>query len=123
MQITLKQTEIVEALKQFIVKQGLSLQGKQVDVTFTAGRGDTGLTAGVSIDDADIPGVDSLPSEPAAPLALVPPAKAPEAAAAGTSPATAVQQLATGDDAIKVDTAVIAGAAAAKPAGGTSLFS
>lgn len=123
MQITLKQTEIVDALKQYIVKQGLSLVGKQVDVVFTAGRGDTGISAGVSIDDADIPGVDLTPSEGAAPLALVPPPKAADMQlATGTSPATAVAQSADADDQIKADPAVVA-AAAVKPAGGSSLFS
>jgi len=55
MQIQLKQTEIVAALKQFIAAQGIDLSGKKVDVTFTAGRKETGLSAEIFIDEYDIP--------------------------------------------------------------------
>jgi hypothetical protein len=52
MQIQLRQTEIVEALKQFITKQGISLKGKTVEISFTAGRKDAGLSADISIEDS-----------------------------------------------------------------------
>lgn len=55
MQIQLKQPEIVEALKQYIAKQGLSLTGKTTEVSFTAGRGDTGVSASIVIEDSDMP--------------------------------------------------------------------
>jgi len=53
MQIQLKQLEIVEALKQYIAKQGLNLSNKTVDVSFTAGRSGAGLTADISIEESD----------------------------------------------------------------------
>jgi hypothetical protein len=52
MQIQLRQTEIVEALKQYIAKQGISLKGKTVEISFTAGRKDAGLSADISIEDS-----------------------------------------------------------------------
>lgn len=68
MQINLKQAEVVAALKQYVTTQGFDLVGKAVDVTFTAGRGQTGLSAEISIDDTQLPDL----SDPAAtPLTLV----------------------------------------------------
>lgn len=55
MQIQLKQTEIVVALKDYISKKGIDLAGKSVDIVFTASRKDAGLTADLSIDDLGIP--------------------------------------------------------------------
>ena len=56
MQIQLKQAEITEALKQYIAKQGINLTGKEVTIDFTAGhRSKSGLTADISIEDADLP--------------------------------------------------------------------
>lgn len=52
MQIQIKQTEIIAAIKGYISNQGISLKGKDVTITFTAGRKETGLTADISIDDA-----------------------------------------------------------------------
>lgn len=63
MNLNLKQAEIVDALKQYVAKQGFSLQGKSVKITFTAGRKDSGLSADVSIEDQDIPGVEEGPAE------------------------------------------------------------
>ena len=58
MQIQLKQVEIVEALKQYIANKGINLTGKAVDIKFTAGRKDAGLSADIVIEDANtvIPG-------------------------------------------------------------------
>ena len=54
MNIQLKQTEIIEALKNFITHQGINLTGKSVAIDFTAGRKTTGITADVTItDDVD----------------------------------------------------------------------
>lgn len=62
MQIQLRQPEIKDALKQYITKQGINLQGKVVSIDFTAGRKETGLSADISIEDAgDIPGLDDTP--------------------------------------------------------------
>ncbi len=51
MLIKLKQSEIEEALRDFIVKQGFNLDRKTVDISFTAGRGDSGMTADLDIQD------------------------------------------------------------------------
>lgn len=55
MQVQLKQAEIIAALKQYISGEGISLQGKQVEMAFTAGRKESGISVEISIDDADIP--------------------------------------------------------------------
>jgi hypothetical protein len=57
MQIQLKQTEIIQALKLYISSQGINLGGKTVDVAFTAGRKEAGLSADVQIEDAHIQAV------------------------------------------------------------------
>lgn len=50
MQISLKQTEIVAALKMYIAAQGINLADKTVKIDFTAGRKEAGITADVSIE-------------------------------------------------------------------------
>lgn len=55
MQIQLKQTEIEAALKMFISNQGISLANKSVQMTFTSGRKDNGLSAELSIEDIGTP--------------------------------------------------------------------
>lgn len=57
MQIQLKQVEIIAALRQYVEAKGISLAGKTVDIAFTAGRKEGGLTADISIEDHDIPGL------------------------------------------------------------------
>ncbi len=52
MLIKLRQTEIEEALSQYIANQGINLTGKQVKIDFTASRGSDGLTADVDITSA-----------------------------------------------------------------------
>ena len=51
MQIKLRQTEIEEALQQYIVSQGINLTGKKVKIDFTASRSSDGLTADVDISN------------------------------------------------------------------------
>lgn len=51
MQIHLKQLEIEAALRQFISQQGINLTGKVVEIAFTSGRKDNGLSAEVTIED------------------------------------------------------------------------
>lgn len=51
MQIQLKQAEIESALKDFISKQGINLQGRTVQIEFTSGRKENGITADLSISD------------------------------------------------------------------------
>ena len=62
MQINLKQTEIIAALKQYIAGQGISLQGKSVDMAFTAGRKEAGISVEISIEDISLPDF-GLPEE------------------------------------------------------------
>ena len=50
MQIQLKQAEIEEAIVRYISQQGISLINKTVNITFTSGRKDNGLSAEVDID-------------------------------------------------------------------------
>lgn len=70
MQINLKQTEIENALKGYIAQQGISLSGKKVTLTFTAGRKESGISAEVSIEDQDIPDFGEAEAEmlPQAPV-------------------------------------------------------
>jgi hypothetical protein len=58
MQIQLKQAEIVSALKQYIGSQGINLSGKSVEISFTAGRGQAGLTADIVIEEVALPSLD-----------------------------------------------------------------
>ena len=53
MQIQLKQSEIIQALKLYISTQGINLNGKTVEVAFTAGRKETGLSADIDIQDIE----------------------------------------------------------------------
>jgi len=52
MQIQLRQNEIEAALKMFIAQQGINLTGKTVEIAFTSGRKDNGLSAELTIEDA-----------------------------------------------------------------------
>ena len=54
--INLKQTEIELALRAYVVAQGISLHGKDLSISFTAGRRESGISAEISIDDVEIPG-------------------------------------------------------------------
>lgn len=71
MQIQLKQNEIVAALKQYIANQGINLAGKDVTISFTAGRKEAGITADLVIEDAGIPGFDGADDEAAKPSLTV----------------------------------------------------
>ena len=51
MQVNLKQTEIISAIKNYITHQGISLVGKVVTVSFTAGRKESGISAEVDIEE------------------------------------------------------------------------
>lgn len=91
MQVHLKQSEIVTALKQYISGEGISLQGKTVDMVFTAGRKESGISVEISIDDAGIPDFfKDAPDETAAAapaLSLVKDANPPTASTANGSTA------------------------------------
>lgn len=55
MQINLRQPEIEKALRDYIREQGINLYGKEVFISFTAGRKDTGLSAELNIEDIAVP--------------------------------------------------------------------
>lgn len=55
MQINLTQSEIVVALKNYISQQGINLYGKEVGISFTAGRKEKGISAEIEIEDIDLP--------------------------------------------------------------------
>lgn len=81
--IILKQADLESALSVYIEKQGLSLQGKSLDITFTAGRGETGHSAQIEISDAK----EVAPAVVALTKAVVSKAKADTQAAAAPEPA------------------------------------
>ena len=87
MQIIIKQSEIEVAVKNYIAGLGINLAGKDVEVSFTAGRKEDGLSASLDIVDATLGTVVSIPPKPvleaAAPAAVV-------QAISQTSPAKAV---------------------------------
>jgi hypothetical protein len=51
MQITLNQAEIESVIISYISDQGISITGKSVSVSLTAGRGVNGMTASINITD------------------------------------------------------------------------
>ena len=55
MQINLKQNEVTAGVRAYIAAQGISLEGKEFTVKYTAGRGTDGLTAEVEILNKDLP--------------------------------------------------------------------
>lgn len=64
MRINLIETEIHDALIQYITNQGIDISGKDVTVSLTAGRGPSGHKAAVDILNA---GSTKVSSEEAAP--------------------------------------------------------
>lgn len=99
MQIQLKQTEIIAALKQYVTSQGINLAGKDVSIAFTAGRKEAGIIADVSIEDISIPGFTDADVEeavkaaetPAPALTVVPKATAAIATEAKVEPMAEAQ--------------------------------
>ena len=72
MLIQLKQSEITAALRDYIVAQGINLSGKTVEISFTAGRKESGIYADISIENAgELP--DFLTRDPDEGLKLVSP--------------------------------------------------
>lgn len=53
MQIIIKQRDIEQAIRGYIAAQGINLAGKSVEINFTAGRKEAGLTAEIDIEDVD----------------------------------------------------------------------
>jgi hypothetical protein len=102
MQIQLKQTEIIAALKQYITIQGISLSGKSVDISFTAGRKEAGITADISIEDAGqpIPGFEDSPEDAVKPVLTVVPTPPEAKAAEEQAPAVEEPPFATDEPAV-----------------------
>lgn len=71
MQIIIKQSEIEVAVKNYIAGLGINLTGKDVEVSFTAGRKEDGLSASLDIVDS------GATSTPVVPLKAVLEAAAP----------------------------------------------
>jgi hypothetical protein len=59
MQIQLKQSEIKAAIFDYLTSQGIDMAVKQVNITFTAGRKGSGISAEVDIQDDQMAVVDS----------------------------------------------------------------
>ena len=53
MQIILKQRDIEAAVKAYVVAQGISLANKSVEINFTAGRKETGISVEIDIEDVN----------------------------------------------------------------------
>lgn len=51
MQIQLKQSEICQALRMYIMSQGISLAGREVTMAFTAGRKESGISVEIDIEE------------------------------------------------------------------------
>jgi hypothetical protein len=49
MLVTINQDEIAEAVQTFVQSRGISIEGQDVKVTFTAGRGTNGMAASIEI--------------------------------------------------------------------------
>lgn len=65
MQIIIKQIEIEVAVKNYIAGLGINLNGKDVEVSFTAGRGEVGLSASLDIVEA---GSSAMPAPTLTPV-------------------------------------------------------
>ena len=90
MRIQLRQTEIEEALQQYIANQGINLAGKVVEIGFTASRSADGLTADVDITNA----TDSAKTTQAIPRAVKTEAQVAEQPAAPAEEASAQEEQA-----------------------------
>ncbi len=125
MQINLKQAEIVQALRAYVVAQGISLTGKDVEISFTAGRRESGISADITIEDAVIPGYTNAVSDEApevsahvGTLAAVPTASAVVETVDANTEAKEVQAEAPAVEAAPV----VEEAQAAEPKATVSLF-
>lgn len=59
--LTLNQASIEDALKSYVAEMGISLQGAQVDISLTAGRGVNGHSADITISRGENAVVPSQP--------------------------------------------------------------
>ena len=108
--INLKQTEIEQALRAYVISQGISLHGKDLTISFTAGRRESGISAEISIDDVEIPGYsndvcvpDAAPVAKAAAVQLAPVAATVASAEVQEEPQPVPQEEAQEDAAPAVE--------------------
>lgn len=64
MLIQLRQSEIETALRDYIVNQGINLTGRTVEISFTSGRKDNGISADLDITEIQ----HSLKAVPSGPI-------------------------------------------------------
>lgn len=76
MNIIIKQREIEAGIKLYLLQQGIQLNGKTTEISFTAGRKDSGMSAEIEINDAEgvISMVDTMIQQqaPVAPVIAAP---------------------------------------------------
>lgn len=74
MQVTLKESELVVAVRQHLENQGINLSNKDVKIDFSATRGADGIKATIDIETVDMPNLTpNMPAQlrvVAAPTAL-----------------------------------------------------
>lgn len=76
MNIIIKQREIEAGIKLYLLQQGIQLNGKTTEISFTAGRKDSGMSAEIEINDAE--GITSVvdtmiqQQAPVAPVVVAP---------------------------------------------------
>ena len=79
MNVIIKQKEIEAGIKLYLLQQGIQLNGKTTEISFTAGRKDSGLSAEIEINDVDgaVSVVDTMIGQqaPVAPVIMVPEAQ------------------------------------------------
>lgn len=120
MQIQFKQAEIVAALKQYIIAQGINTAGKSVDIAFSATRGAAGIVADVTIEDANIPGYTDSNADDAAAATAAKPALSVVQPAPAVTQAPVAEEPQTSGDAPQAEATDSAEGAPAKAT--TSLF-
>ena len=111
MNINLKESDIITALKQYVTNQGIDLTGRDVKISFTAGRKQNGVTAALAIDEHEDPVSNASPTKPGKQ------GKAAKAAAASKQAAEPPVAVAVPEPAVSVQTAEEAGASTANPYG------
>lgn len=63
MQVNLNQDEIIRSVKEYVASQGISVVGKKIEITFSAGRKGNGLSAVVLVEDVLVTAENPLPAE------------------------------------------------------------
>lgn len=63
MKLTLTENEIDEALTQYVFNTISLREGTEINISYTAGRGERGLTAEIDINYLSVEGINLKPSE------------------------------------------------------------